>query len=333
MKNSYRMNEDEVNKAQEDIPRLLITPQIIETIQNQDASDPVWAQYYPTDNERIIHLNETSDPIGDHTHSPVTGIVHRHADRALLKITDSCAVYCRFCFRKEMVGKGAGILNDRQLDQAIDYIQNTPELREIIFTGGDPLTLSNRRLKEILDRLNQIDHLDIIRFHTRTPLVNPSRVDDDFIELINSSENPVYIVFHVNHVQEINQAVKDMFKQLSCSTAVLLSQSVLLKTINNTAADLEHLFRTLIQNRVKPYYLHHPDLAPGTSHFRVSIKQGQDIFKQLQGKLSGLCLPTYVLDIPDGYGKVPINHNYLNEVTPSYYIVEDHDARQHDYKE
>lgn len=302
-------------------PALKIPEQVTDTILSPD--DAVARQYFPDVREDVILPEETADPIGDFAHSPVKGLVHRYKNRVLLKITDTCAVYCRFCFRKEMVGKGEGVLSPFEIGDALQYVRANPEVREVILSGGDPLTLSNRRLADLLSALQGIDHLDIIRLHTRAPLVTPDRIDDALVTLLQGQTKAVYIVVHVNHSQEINQPVRDAFLRLSRSGAILLAQTVLLKDINDNADTLAALFGTLIANRVKPYYLHHPDLASGTSHFRVSIKEGQDIMRQLRGRISGLACPTYVLDIPGGYGKVPLTPGYIEELADGTYMVED----------
>lgn len=310
-------------------PVLRLTEQVEKTILSPD--DPVARQYIPDERESHILPEEDADPIGDYAHSPVKGIVHRYPDRVLFKVTDTCAVYCRFCFRKDMVGKGEGLLSPFEIGDAINYIRNTPQIREVIFSGGDPLTLSNRRLEQILDVLNTIEHLELIRFHTRAPIVSPERVDDELVSLLGSQKKAVYVLLHINHAQEINEAVEQALFRLSRSGAVLLSQSVLLKGINDNAQTLETLFRKLLANRVKPYYLHHPDLARGTSHFRLSIKEGQDIMKQLRGHITGLAYPTYVLDLPGGYGKMPITPCYLEELADGTYTVEDFKGTTHAY--
>lgn len=312
---------------------LPITKQVWDTMAVASRHDPVGKQYLPSNDEKIITPNEDADPIGDEAHSPVTGLVHRYPDRVLLKITDTCAVYCRFCFRKEMVGKGQGVLNTKEIENCLSYIKNNTQIREVILSGGDPLTLSNRRLQDVLEKLETIPHLDIIRFHTRAPMVSPARIDDEFLGIIKRAQKAIYFVIHVNHTQEINDVVKDCFKKLSATPAILLSQSVLLKGINDKADILENLFRTLIKNRVKPYYLHHPDLAKGTGHFRVSIKQGQGLMKQLRGRLSGLALPTYVLDIPGGYGKVPIGECYAQNFKDGRYSIKDYKGHPHIYSD
>lgn len=312
---------------QDNLPR-----QVQATIHGPDASsDPVGRQYVYDAREETILPVEDSDPIGDAAHSPVKGIVHRYPDRALLKITDTCAVYCRFCFRKDMVGLGAGVLAEAEMDEALAYVAARPEIREIILTGGDPLTLSNRRLAALLERLEAIPHLDIIRIHTRAPLVKPDRVDDGLRALFSGLQKALYLVLHVNHAQEVNDAVAAALGRLSRSGAVLLSQSVLLKDINDDAGVLEDLFRTLLRHRVKPYYLHHPDLAPGTSHFRLPIARGLEIVRALRGRISGLAWPTYVLDIPGGYGKMPLGPAYVEHLPDGTCRIEDFQGRMHLY--
>lgn len=313
-----------------DLPAL--PAQVRRTILSPEAlDDAVGRQYVPDSRETIVTPAENADPIGDEAHSPVKGIVHRYPDRALLKITDTCSVYCRFCFRKEMVGQGDGVLSPTELDEALRYINADKNIREIILTGGDPFTLSNRRMADLFARLESIAHLDIIRIHTRGPIVRPDRVDDGMAEVFASVKKALYVVLHVNHAQEIDAAVTAAMSRLSRSGAVLLSQSVLLKGVNDDAAVLETLFRTLLANRVKPYYLHHPDLAPGTGHFRVSIKEGQGIMKALRGRVSGLAYPTYVLDIPGGYGKMPLTPNYLEELADGLHRIEDYKGGKHLY--
>lgn len=310
-----------------------VTSQVIDTMDSANTeSDPIARQYIPSPEENKILPDETTDPIGDDIHSPIEGLVHRYPDRVLLKITDTCAVYCRFCFRKEMVDQGQGVLSDDNINAITSYVQNAPQVREVIFSGGDPLTLSNRRLKTILDQLASIEHLDIIRFHTRAPVVSPERIDNDLIKMLTSLPQAVYMVIHTNHVNEINDTVKETLKKLSNTSIQMLSQSVLLKGVNDDVTTLENLFRTLIRNNVKPYYLHHLDKARGTSHFRVSINKGQKIFSALQDRLSGIAMPRYVMEIPDGHGKMPVNDTYFTQ-HGEHWEVKDFKGKTHIYQE
>lgn len=313
------------------LPRLPAQVQATILDTENAASDPVGRQYLYDAREENILPAENPDPIGDHAHMPVPGLVHRYPDRVLLKITDTCAVYCRFCFRKDMVGKGEGVLKDADIDAALSYVAARPQVREIILTGGDPLTLSNRRMAALFERMAAIPHLDIIRIHTRAPIVSPARIDTELAEILGRTDKAVYVVLHVNHAQEINESAASAIRVLSRSGAVLLSQSVLLRGVNDTAEALETLFRTLLRHRVKPYYLHHPDLAPGTSHFRLSIKEGQDIVSTLRGRVTGLAWPTYVLDIPGGYGKMPLGPAYVRHIPDGRCAVTDYEGRVHFY--
>lgn len=307
-----------------------LTKQLSATMRRDDPCDPVAVQYLYDAREADIGENELADPIGDAAHTPVKGIVHRYPDRLLLKITDTCAVYCRFCFRKEMVGKGEGMLRADELDAALAYIRNALHVREVILTGGDPLTLSNRRLFDLLNDISAIPHIGVLRIHSRAPLTNPERIDDEFLSLAQALDKPLYLVVHVNHAQEIDNTIKNTFRKLNRAGVILLSQSVLLKGVNDDAQTLETLFRMLIACHVKPYYLHHPDLAPGTSHFRVTIKDGQALMRLLRGRVSGIALPTYVLDIPGGHGKMPIGPAYVEELA-THYVIEDYQGKTHRY--
>ncbi len=286
-----------------------ITPAMAELIEH--AADPIARQFVPDAAELTTTPDERADPIGDHAWSPVKGIVHRYPDRVLLKPTHACAVYCRFCFRREMVGPGAESLDAAELTTALDYIRAKPEIWEVILTGGDPLILSPRRLAEIVQALDAIPHLGVIRLHTRVPVVDPARVGDELVAALKS-DKAVYVVLHANHPRELTDTALVACRRIIDAGIPMLSQTVLLKGVNDTAETLEALFRGFVRHRIKPYYLHHADLAPGTSHFRTTIAEGQGLMRQLRGRVSGLCQPEYVLDIPGGHGKVPIGPNYLD---------------------
>lgn len=286
---------------------IAITPAMQVLIDCNDPTDPIAAQFVPTAAELLHRPEERADPIGDHAHSPVEGVVHRYPDRVLLKAVHSCPVYCRFCFRREMVGPdGDGTLAGEALEAALDYIKDHSEIWEVIFTGGDPLVLSPRRLRAILERLATISHVKIVRFHTRVPVADPARVTAELVEALQASGKTAYVAIHANHPRELTGDARTAIDRLHAARIALVSQTVLLKGINDDAAILAELMRTFVELRIRPYYLHHPDLAPGTGHFRLSISEGQAIVAALRGRLSGLCQPTYVLDIPGGHGKVPV---------------------------
>ena len=308
-----------------------ISPAMAALIDRSDPHDPIARQFVPDAAELNVTLEERNDPIGDLTHSPVEGIVHRYPDRVLLKAVHVCPVYCRFCFRREMVGpQGLGTLSPEAMEAAFAYIADHPEIWEVILTGGDPLVLSARRLAEIMRRLSAIDHVKIVRIHSRVPVVEPERIDDALIEAIRASGKTAYVALHANHPRELTPAARAACARLVDSGIVMVSQSVLLKGINDDPETLAALMRAFVETRVKPYYLHHPDLAPGTSHFRLSIDEGRALVAGLRGRISGLCQPTYILDIPGGHGKALIGPDAIRE-NGGCYTVSDFRGVEHAY--
>ncbi|MBU0801085.1 MAG: lysine-2,3-aminomutase-like protein [Alphaproteobacteria bacterium] len=305
---------DDEQSAQHDVVArtypVRITPHVQDLIDKYGPDSAVGRQYVADTRELSITPDENADPTGDHPHTPVPGIVHRHPDRVLLKPLHACAVYCRFCFRRDMVGPGKDVLDEDALDKAIAYIQNDLNIWEVILTGGDPLVLSPRRLSAMLDSIEKIEHVQVIRIHSRVPVADPERVTDELSKSLDRSK-PLYVIVHINHADEITPAVVTAWEKLRRANCTLLSQSVLLRGVNDDVDVLENLFRRLTALRVKPYYLHHPDRAPGTAHFRLPFSTGQRLMNELRGRLSGLCLPTYVLDIPGGAGKVPVGPSYM----------------------
>jgi lysine 2,3-aminomutase len=307
-----------------------ISPAMADLIDGANPHDPIARQFVPNVAELITTPNELIDPIGDEAHSPITGIVHRYPDRVLLKLLHTCPVYCRFCFRREVVGpSGAGNLTEQQQDDAIAYIAANPQIWEVILTGGDPLMLSPRRISQVMQKLGSIDHVKIIRWHTRVPIVTPERVTQAMAEALCLPNKITYIAIHANHQREFTPQACQAVRHLRDAGVVLVSQSVLLKGVNNDANILEKLMRVFVENGIKPYYLHHPDLAKGTSHFRVSIAEGQELVRVLQGRLSGLCQPTYVLDIPGGFGKAPIGAGYATQNANGSWKVQDYNGASH----
>ena len=286
---------------------IAVTAPMLDLIADADRDDPVARQFLPSLAEGEITDHELDDPVGDHAFSPCAGIVHRYPDRALLKLVSICPVYCRFCFRREMVGpdKGEG-LSAEQLARAITYLADTPSIWEVIVTGGDPLILSPRRLREVVEALAKIPHLKTIRWHSRVPVVSPDHITADLAAALAASGKVNWVAIHANHPREFTPAFATACDHLRAAGIGLLSQSVLLKGINDNPDTLVGLMRGFVQHGIKPYYLHHPDLAPGTGHFRLSLSEGKALVEGLRGHLSGLAQPTYVLDIPGGYGKVAI---------------------------
>src|SRR5215471_1715438 len=288
---------------------------LTQLIDSSDPHDPIARQFIPDIAELDHQVSEDEDPIGDDAHSPVEGIVHRYPDRVLLKLVHVCPVYCRFCFRREMVGPGKRVrLSRAALDTALDYVRAHPEIWEVILTGGDPLILSPRRLREVMRALRLIDHVKVVRAHSRIPALDPRRITPDLVRALKSSGKATYVVLHANHPREITAAARAACARIIDSGIPMLSQTVLLRGVNDDAATLAGLMRAFVECRIKPYYLHHGDLAPGTAHLRTTIGEGQALMRALHGRNSGLCQPTYVLDIPGGHGKSPIGPNYLHRV-------------------
>jgi lysine 2,3-aminomutase len=311
---------------------IALTPAVARLIDPADPADPIARQFVPDAAELIVAPEERADPIGDHAHSPVEGIVHRYPDRVLLKAVHVCPVYCRFCFRREMVGpQGLGTLDPGAMKAAFDYIRAHEEIWEVILTGGDPLVLSPRRLEEILGQLAAIDHVKIVRFHTRVPVVDPQRIEAGLIAALKASGKTVYVALHANHPREMTPEARAACARLVDAGIVMVSQSVLLKGVNDDPAVLAELMKAFVESRVKPYYLHHPDLAPGTGHFRLTIEEGQKIVAALRGRISGLCQPAYILDIPGGHGKAVIGESAVRRTGEGCYSVSDYRGGEHSY--
>ncbi|MBV1701337.1 MAG: lysine-2,3-aminomutase-like protein [Hyphomicrobiales bacterium] len=309
---------------------IAVTPEM-SALMTGAPDDPIGRQFLPSEAELNQLAFERPDPIGDAAHSPLEGIVHRYPDRVLLKLLHVCPVYCRFCFRRESVGPGANAhLSPAKTEAALAYIANNPAIWEVILTGGDPLMLSPRRLGAILERLGAIAHVKVIRLHTRVPAVDPGRLTVPMVRALRVKGAATYIALHANHPAELTPAAR-----LACASIIdagvpMLSQSVLLKGVNDNIETLTALMRAFVEMRIKPYYLHHPDLAPGTSHFRLSIAQGQALMQALRGRVSGLCQPTYMLDIPGGFGKVALTPNSLG-IDDGQQVVLAPDGQPHIY--
>jgi len=305
-----------------------LTREVADAIDPGDPRDPLALQLVPSTDELAPLSDELADPIGDLAHQPLPGIVHRYPDRVLLLPTHACAVYCRFCFRRERVGPGAEALTADELGRALDYVAADPRIWEVILSGGDPLVLSPRRLAEIVQRLERIPHVQVIRIHTRVPTLDPGRVTDELVAAL-SARKAVWVVLHVNHARELELGAREACARLLRAGIPLLAQTVLLAGVNDAPAALEALFRALVAMRVKPYYLHHLDRAPGTARFRTSLGAGQELMRGLRGRVSGLCQPTYVLDLPGGAGKVPVGPSYLGECVDGARELRDSQGKTH----
>jgi lysine 2,3-aminomutase len=308
-----------------------ISPHLLSLVDSADPSDPIARQFLPSLEELNTLPEERADPIGDAVHSPAAGIVHRHPDRVLFKAVSACPVYCRFCFRRESIGPGKGnTLSEADFEAALAYVAAHPEIWEVILTGGDPFILSPRRITDISRRLAAIPHVKIIRWHTRVPVTDPDRVNDALVAALHAPGATSFVAVHANHPREFAAEARRAIARLVDGGIPLVSQSVLLKGVNDDADTLEALMRGFVENRIKPYYLHHPDLAPGTSHFRLPIDDGLALVEELRLRLSGFAMPTYMLDLPGGFGKVLLESRNV-EKTAAGWRIRDGRGQWHDY--
>ena len=287
---------------------VLITEETRALIDPLDPADPIARQYVPSPDELISGPGESRDPIGDAAHSALPGLVHRHPDRVLLMPTEACAVHCRFCFRRHALADPR-TLNEPELDAALGYIRARPQIREVILTGGDPLVLSPERLARLVAALGAIPHLATVRVHSRVPIAEPSRVTPALVAAL-ATEKAMYLAVHCNHARELTPAAVAACRMFLDAGIPVLAQTVLLRGVNDTADALAELMSALVAARIKPYYLHHCDMVAGASHFRTTVGEGRALMAELRRRVSGLALPTYVLDIPGGAGKVPVETGY-----------------------
>jgi lysine 2,3-aminomutase len=308
-----------------------VSPTIRALIDSTDPADPIARQFLPDIAELVVTDEERVDPIADEAHSPVRGIVHRHPDRVLLKAVSSCPVYCRFCFRREMVGPGKeNLLSPADLSGALAYIQSRPEIWEVILTGGDPFILSPRRMGQITQALAQAGHVKVVRWHTRVPVVEPDWVTDDLVAALIAPGITSWVAIHANHPRELTRQARAAAARLTQAGIALVSQTVLLKGVNDNVETLTELMRGFVEAGIKPYYLHHPDLARGTSHFRLGIEEGLSLTRALRAQISGLAQPTYVLDLPGGFGKVVLDSTNV-EKTEIGHRIRDFAGQWHVY--
>ncbi len=259
------------------------------------ADDPIGLQVVPSAAELVTAPHESVDPIADEALSPVPGIVHRYPDRVLLKPLLACPLYCRFCFRREQVGPGGGVLSEAEIAAALAYVAARPAIREVILTGGDPLMLSARRLGGLLRRIEAIPHVELLRIHSRVPMAAPELVTPALVAAM-ALETPLYLAVHANHAREFSGEAARALRRIAGAGVVMLGQTVLLRGVNDSVAALEGLFRTMLRHRIKPYYLHQLDPAPGTARFAVPVEEGRRLLAGLRGRVTGLAWPTYVQD-------------------------------------
>lgn len=283
-----------------------VTPYAAGLMDPADPADPIARQYIPDIAELTTAPWEMDDPTADAPFTPVKGVVHRYPDRALLKPLLACPVYCRFCFRREVVGPDGGVLTEAELDAALAWFEATPAVREAVLTGGDPLMLSARRLSAILRRLAAVPHIETLRIHTRVPVADPARVDTALTEALAGCDKPVFVAVHANHAREFAAPAMAALERLARAGVPLLGQTVLLRGVNDSTDALEDLFRAMLRARVKPYYLHALDPAPGVSRFAVPDAEGVALVESLRGRVPGHAIPVFVRERPNGGGKRPV---------------------------
>lgn len=311
---------------------IAISKTMLGQIDTPNDNDAIFAQFVPSINEKITKEYEIYDPIGDDEHLKLNGLVHRYENRALVKLNNICPVYCRFCFRREKIGRSrANGLNRAELSLIIKYIEENPQIKEIILSGGDPLIYNKNLLSEFCEALNKLPNIEILRIHSRVPIVSPELIAPKLLNALAKFEKAKFIIIHINHIQEISEKALLAIKKLQVSGISLLSQSVLLRGVNDNENILAQLFSKLLSLQIKPYYLHHPDFARGTSHFGLNLFQGMEIYEKLKPLISGLALPRYMLDIPNGFGKIDINLNNIKTKANGDYLVRDKKNKWHEY--
>lgn len=296
--------------------RWQITPYYASLMDPLDPDCPIRRQVVPRIDEMSDDIDILAlDPLEELSHSPVKNLIHNYGDRVAFCVASECAVYCRYCLRKRMVGEGEYAMNKTELQEGIDYIARTPQITDVLLTGGDPLVLSDNNLEWIISRLRAIPHVELIRMGSRFPVLNPFRVTDELCRII-SEYHPIWFNTHYNHPKELTSEAAAACDKITRAGAPLGNQTVLLRGVNNSSEILRNLFNGLVKMRVRPYYLYQAQLIGGTKHFRTTIEQGMQIMNELRGTTSGFAIPTYVLDTP--HGKVPL--------TPSGYLGRDGDV-------
>lgn len=307
------------------------TPYYLDLARSASAADPIWALAVPAPAERTRLPEERDDPIGDELPGlrPVDGVTRRYRDRVLLHPTPVCSVHCRHCFRKRLVGKAAYALDGAALDTAISWIDGQPELHEVILTGGDPLTLSDEKLLALLRRLDVMEHITSLRLHTRMPVVNPHRLTEELARGLSQLQTPVMVMTHFNHARECTALARRGVQRLREANVDVLNQSVLLAGINDEEHSQRALIESLLAARIRPYALHQADLVPGTSHLRTSLATGQRLLRALRGTVPGHALPRYLLDLPGGHGKVPVEQPWFSTDAEGVLWVEGPDGTRH----
>lgn len=330
-----RFSPEEKKRLNETADRfpLAITPYYASLIDKQRyADDPVYKQSFLDSRELLVTPNEMSDPLAEDKDSPVPGITHRYPDRVLFLVSNTCAMYCRHCTRKRKVGDVDFIPGREQISLGLDYIRRTPQIRDVLLSGGDPFLLSDDYLDWILTELQQIPHVEVIRIGTRTPVVLPYRITDELVAMLKKHQ-PLWINTHFNHPRELTTSSREALTKLADAGIPLGNQSVLLAGVNDCPRIMRTLVQQLVKNRVRPYYLYQCDLSEGLSHFRTPVRKGIEIMESLIGHTSGFAVPTYVIDAPGGGGKIPVMPHYIMSWSTNKVILRNYEGVITSYRE
>ena len=315
-----------------DLFRVDITPYFISLIDPNDPDDPIRKQVVPTDREMVPFTAMMEDSLAEDRHSPVPGLVHRYPDRVLMLVTTQCASYCRYCTRSRMVGDPSATFSRAEFEMQLDYIKNTPQVRDVLLSGGDPLVLAPKILEEILQRLREIEHVEIVRIGSRVPVFLPMRVTDELCDVLQKY-HPLWLNIHVNHPNEITRELAEATDRLSRAGIPLGNQSVLLAGVNDNVHIQRQLVQELVRIRVRPYYLYQCDLVEGAGHFRTPVGKGIEILEGLRGHTSGYAVPMYIVDAPGGGGKIPVTPNYLLSMSDHKVILRNYEGYVTTYEE
>jgi lysine 2,3-aminomutase len=310
--------------------RVGVTPYYFSLIDPEHPSCPVRMQVIPRTGELVTEPGELLDPLGEDAHRPVSAIFHRYPDRCLLLALDRCAIYCRHCNRRRLVGQEESAISRQDLTDAIDYIRRTPAIRDVLISGGDPLTLTTARLEEIVAAVRDVPHVEIIRIGTRVPVVLPMRIDDELCAMLRRY-HPLFVNTHFNHPKELTPAARAACEKLADAGIPVGNQTVLLRGVNSSARVLRKLFTELLRCRVRPYYLFQGDVAEGTGHLRTAVETGIELMAQLRGHISGLAIPHLVIDTPGGMGKVPVGPDYVVSRASDRWVVRNYEGRTVEY--
>jgi lysine 2,3-aminomutase len=315
------------------ILRMAITPYYLSLIDVDDyENDPVYKQAVPTVHETNIVSADMADPLHEEIDSPVPLITHRYPDRVLFLVTDQCSMYCRHCTRRRFAGQTDNPASPELIDQAIEYIKKTKTVRDVLISGGDPLTLGTDQLEKIIAKVRDIPHVEIIRIGSRVPVVLPQRIDEQLVNMLKKY-HPLFLNTHFNHPKEITEESKKACEMLANAGIPLGNQTVLLRGVNDDAMVMKKLMQKLLTIRVKPYYIYQCDLSQGIEHFRTKVSKGIEIIEMLRGHTTGLAVPTFVIDAPGGGGKTPIMPNYLISMSPKNVIVRNYEGFIAKYEE